>query len=134
MTRLLLPEFSTRAAEPLWVDDVLVMVIDSSAESDVLSFVAEDDGVMTMKSLSIDLGSGVGVRSSKGSGVGSGAGLGWGCGSGAGSGCGVGTGLGEGEGVGSGAALATVMPLPVRSELSTFLSAPGSQRLAAAML
>ena len=65
MTRLaLLPEFSTSAVEPLCVDDVLVMVINSSAESDVLSFVAEDVGVMTMKPLSMDLVTGVGVGSS----------------------------------------------------------------------
>ena len=65
-TLSLLPEFSTSGAEPLWVEEVLVMVCDSTTSGESVSEVSEGVGVMTMKpSLvgSSGSGSGVGVGS-----------------------------------------------------------------------
>ena len=73
---------------------------------------------------------GLGLRGGRGAAVG----VGVGSGDGAGSGDGEGSGDGAGAGAGGGAIPETVIALPVRSWLLAEGSAPGAQRLAAAML
>ena len=84
VTRLsLLPEFSTSAAVPVWVVEVLVMVCDSTGACEPMPEVS-----MSVAGLSV--AEGVGVTMMKPSLASSGSGSGSGVGSGVGSGLGAG--------------------------------------------